>query len=63
MAEVIINVQEQLDLRFGEVVVQVVTHKVDNLLGTIEVMQHTAQAEQADISMATEVLLEKAVVL
>ena len=46
VAEAIINVQEQLDLRFGEVVALADIHKVDNLLGTIEVMRHTAQAEQ-----------------
>ena len=63
VAEAIINVQEQLDLRFGEVVALADIHKVDNLLGTIEVMRHTAQAEQVGIFMATEAPLEKVVVL
>ena len=63
VAEAIINVQEQLDLRFGEVVALADIHKVDNLLGTIEVMRHTAQVEQVDIFMATEAPLEKVVVL
>lgn len=62
-AEVIINVQEQLAHHFGEAVAQVVTHKADNLLITIEHMQHMVQAEQAAISTVTEALLENLVVL